>query len=289
MRAASTPTPREVERALKRLTTEQFAQVCSEIGILEVTLPGSTQAARAAELVARTQGHPDFAVLVRTVGRIEPRAWRTAPRAGSISSLIYGVIAFVAILTIGGLVLVLILSGPEPAAQVSPTATPTFAPSRTPVPTFTLTPSPTLEPTHTPTPTLTSKPTRQPTPLVTSPASPTATPSVTPLVSIVYPKVELQRPASNYRAYPSETVEFRWLLRGTTIAPDERFLMLLYSVDGAIVDTYVTADPWRFYVVPPNAEGTFTWTVTVVKINSANDVIGPISPESDAWAVRWQP
>ncbi|MGH2592082.1 MAG: hypothetical protein ACRDGG_01070, partial [Anaerolineae bacterium] len=139
MGAASTPTPKDVERALRRLTADQFAQVCSEIGILEVTLPGSTQADQASALVERTYGHPDFTALVRAINRIDPQAWRAAPVRGTLPSLMAGVGAFAAIIAIGGLVLVLVLSGSEQAAQATPTPTHTPAPTRTPVPTFTYT------------------------------------------------------------------------------------------------------------------------------------------------------
>lgn len=288
MAVASTPTPRDVERALKRLSAEQFTQVCSEIGILEVTLPGSSQAARASALVARTRGGPDFTTLARAISRVEPKAWRPAPRSASLSSFFYGVAAFIIIVLLGGLVLVLVLSGSDQFAPPTATPTPTLAPTRTSVPTFTHTPSPTLLPTKTLTPTLTPTLTREPAAFVPT-LVPTETPTETPAVSIIYPKVELQRPASRARAYPGETVEFRWLLRDVTLGPDERYWMRLRSADGAVVDSYLTADPWRFYPVPPGAVGDFTWTVTVVKVDAANIIVGALSPESDAWSITWPP
>jgi hypothetical protein len=288
MPAAPTPTPKDVERALNRLTADQFAQACSEIGILEVTLPGGTQAARAATLVQRTAGHPDFSALVRAINRIDPKVWSPIPARVAMSSLAYGVLAFAAIFGIGGLILIVILSGPDQAAQVAPTSTPTLAPTRTPVPTLTHTPSPTSIPSETPTPSRTPTSTRDPSAAPTRTLEPTAT--TTPRVSIVYPKIDLQKPASGSGAYPGDTVEFRWLLRSATIASDERYLMRLYFADsGGVADTYVTTDPWRFYQVPPGAIGVFNWTVTVVKVDAANNVIGPISPESDAWSITWQP
>ena len=64
MAGASKPTPKDTVRALNRLTAEQFARVCSEIGYLEVTLPGDTQTAKASALVGKLRGEADFAVLV---------------------------------------------------------------------------------------------------------------------------------------------------------------------------------------------------------------------------------
>ncbi len=288
MASASTPTPKDVARALHRLTADQFARVCSEIGYPEVTLPGSTQAAKATALVERTQGGPDFVVLVRAIHRVEPNAWRSAPVRRTISSFVYGLIAFFGLLIVGGLVLVLVLSGSESAAEATPTPTETLAPTRTPVPTITLTPSPTLEPSATLTPTFTATPTRA-VPATEPPAGPTSTNTATPPppVSIIYPAVEPQRPQSGTLAFAGTTVEFRWILRDFSIASDERYLMRLYAGD-SVVDNYLTSDPWRFYPVPPGANGDFTWTVTVVKVDDEGNVIGPLSPESDPWRISWQ-
>ncbi len=291
MPGAATPTPQDVERALRRLSADQFAQVCSEIGILEVTLPGSTQAARARALVDRTRGAADFAALTRVITRVEPKAWRPIPARAGLSSLAYGAIAFAAIVVLGGLVLVMVLSDSEQAARQTPTPAETLAPTRTSVPTFTHTPSPSPLPsaTLTPTPTATSTRVQAPTTPLRGP-TPTATFTPFPTLTIVYPKVEPQQPRSGYRAYPNETLEFRWVLRGSPIAADERYLMRTYASAGALVDSYLTSDPWRFAVGgPSNAIGTFTWTVTVVKVDAANNVIGPVGLESDPWTITWQP
>jgi hypothetical protein len=290
--AASTPTPQDVERALKRLTADQFTHVCSEIGILELTLAGGTQAARAADLVQRTKGHPDFNVLIRAIHRVNPTVWHAAPPAASISSLAYGIGAFTVVAAIGGLILVLILSGSDQASQATPTATWTPAPTRTPVPTFTHTASPTPIPSDTPEPTATPTPTRDPSVVPTTALPrPTHTPSATasPPVSIIYSKVELQRPQSGGRFYPSDTVEFRWLLREGTLAGNERYWMRVYSAGGALAESFLTADPWRFAVGgPSNVIGEFTWTVTIVRVDAAGNIIGALSPESDAWRIEWR-
>jgi hypothetical protein len=289
MASASTPTPKDVARALHRLTADQFTQVCSEIGYPEVTLPGSTQAAKATALVERTQGGPDFVVLVRAVNRVDPNAWRSAPARRTISSFVYGLIAFFGLLLVGGLVLVLVLSGTESAAEISPTPTETLAPTRTPVPTITHTPSLTLEPSATLTPSLTATPSRAgPATTPTAGSTSTHTPTPPPPVSIIYPAVEPQRPQSGTLALAGATVEFRWILRDFSIAADERYLMRLYAGDN-VVDNYLTSDPWRFYPVPLGAIGDFTWTVTVVKVDDEGHVIGPLSPESDPWKISLQP
>jgi len=288
MASASTPTPKDVARALHRLTADQFTQVCSEIGYPEVTLPGSTQAAKATALVERTQGGPDFVVLVRAINRVDPNAWRSAPVRRPISSYVYALIAFFGLLVVGGLVLVLVLSGTDSAAEAAPTPTETLAPTRTPVPTITHTPSPTLEPSATITPTFTATPTRAaPASVPTAGPTPTDTATPPPPVSIIYPVVEPQRPQSGTLAYPGATVEFRWILRDFSIAADERYLMRLYASDN-VVDNYLTSDPWRFYPVPLGATGDLTWTVTVVKVDEEGNIIGPLSPESDPWKISWQ-
>ena len=291
MPAAPTPTPQEVVRALKRLTADRFSQVCSDIGILEVTLPGYTQVAKAAALVAQTQGRTDFAALVRAINRIDPKVWSAIPTRPSLRPVIYGLGAFGAIVVIGGLVLVLILSGSQ-ASQPTPTPTRTRAPTRTSVPTFTHTPPPTATPTPTSTSVPTPRPTSTPAPVVaTKSAGPRATASVTasPPVAIVYAKVDLQKPVSGYRANPGEEVVFRWFLRGASIAQDERYWMRIRTPDGAVVDNYLTSDPWRYYSVPSGAVGAFTWTATVVKVDAANNIIGAASPESDRWTFAAQP
>ncbi len=118
---------------------------------------------------------------------------------------------------------------------------------------------------------------------------PTPVGAVTPpAVSIVYPMVEPRGPQSGYRAYPGDTVEFRWILGDAPIKSDERYLVRLYA-GSSVVDSYLTPDPWRHYQVPPGATGEFTWTVTVVRVDAAGSVIGALSPESQPWAISWQP
>jgi hypothetical protein len=285
MAGTPAPSPAEVERALKRLTAGQFSQVCSEIGLLEVTLPGASQAAKASALVAMTRGRSDFTALVRAINRVDPKIWRVIPARSSVSSLVYGVIGFVVIAGIGVLVLVVVLSGGEQALQAPPTPTQTLAPTRTSVPTFTHTPTSTPLPTNTPTPTPTEIPTRAPRATALSGPTATLTSTPPPPVSIIYPAAQSQQPRSGYQAYPSETVEFRWLLRGVTLASDERYWMRLYTADGSIADNYLTSDTWRYYAVPSGATGSFTWTVTVVKVDTAGSLIGSLSPEGDPWVL----
>jgi len=285
MAGASKPTPKDTVRALNRLTAEQFARVCSEIGYLEVTLPGDTQTAKASALVGKLRGEADFAVLVRAINRVNPGAWRAVPVRGSLSSAVYGVLAFAVVFGIGGLVMALILSGVQPGAELIPAATATLAPTRTPIPTFTYTPSPTSLPTVTATPTPTATSARRAASAVPAQA-PTAT-STAPPVSIVYGKVEPLKPPGGSRYYAGETVEFRWVLRDASIQADERYWMRLY-LNGAVVDSYFTPDPWRYYAVPDGARGEFAWTVTVVKVDAAGNVIGPLSPESDPVTIVWQ-
>jgi len=285
MAGASKPTPKDTVRALNRLTAEQFARVCSEIGYLEVTLPGDTQTAKASALVGKLRGEADFAVLVRAINRVNPGAWRAVPVRGSLSSAVYGVLAFAVVFGIGGLVMALILSGVQPGAELIPAATATLAPTRTPIPTFTYTPSPTSLPTETATPTPTATSARRAASAVPAQA-PTAT-STAPPVSIVYGKVEPLKPPGGSRYYAGETVEFRWVLRDASIQADERYWMRLY-LNGAVVDSYLTPDPWRYYPVPDGAQGEFAWTVTVVKVDAAGNVIGPLSPESDPVTIVWQ-
>jgi hypothetical protein len=280
MASDSKPTPTDAARALNRLTPEQFARVCSEIGYPEVTLPGSTQTTKASALVGKLRGAADLAVLVRAINRVNPGAWRAVPVRGSLSTAVYGVLAFAVVFGIGGLVVALILSSVEPAAEPIPTATETLAPTRTPIPTFTYTPSPTLLPTETATPTPTATSTRR------AAQAPTATSTVPP-VSIVYREIEPLRPLRGSRFYSGDTVEFRWVLRDAALQADERYWMRLYQ-HGAVVDSYLTSDPWRFYPVPDGAKGEFAWTVTVVKMDSAGNIIGPLSPESDPVTVVWQ-
>jgi hypothetical protein len=285
MAGASKPMLKDTVRALNRLTAEQFARVCSEIGYLEVTLPGNTQTAKASALVGKLRGEAELAALVRAINRVNPGAWRAVPVRGLLSSAVYGVLAFAVVFGIGGLAVALILSSVEPGAGPIPTATETPAPTRTPIPTFTYTPSPTSLPTEIATPTPTATSTRQAAPAATV-QTPTAT-STAPPVSIVYRKVEPLNPPRGSRHYPGATVEFRWVLRDASLQADERYWMRLYQ-NGVVVDSYLTPDSWRYYPVPGGAKGESAWTVTVVKLDSAGNVIGPLSPESDPVIVIWQ-
>lgn len=292
---SSTPTPRNVERALVRLTADQFGFVCAEIGLLEITLPGNNQAQKAAALVQKTQGQPDFVSLVRAINRTNPDAWRARATRRSLSSGVISLIAFVAFLGLGGFVLFSVLSGSEPPPPPTDTATSTLPPTRTPVPTFTVTSSPTPIPSDTPTPTATETSTRAPVvateTVVIDTATPTETPIPAPEVLIFYAQVEPQLPPSGYGANTAETVEFRWLLREGPIAGDERYLMRIYAADdGTLADTFLSSDTWRFAVGGPfNATGDFFWTVSVVRVDEENNVIAFLNEEGGAWNISWQP
>jgi hypothetical protein len=291
MPETSRPAPKDVERALNRLTPEQFAYVCAEIGILEITLPGHNQAQKAAALVARTKGHPDYSSLIRSINRINPQVWRApAVRTNVLSSTVISVAAFVIVLLAGGSVLAAVLNSSEPPPPPTDTPTATLPATRTPIPTSTQTPTITPIPSDTLTPTPTETPTHPPTTPATR--APSATPSATlapaPVLVIKYPPVEVQAPPDGYTAGATETVEFTWILRAGPLAADERYYVRVYNAGGGLVDGYLTSDPWRVSAgAPSGAPGNYRWTVTVVRVDAEGHISLYLTEESGARGINW--
>lgn len=291
MPATTKPMPRDVERALNRLTPEQFAYVCAEIGILEITLPGHNQAQKAAALVARTKGQPDYSALIRSINRINPQAWR-APmvRVNVLSSNMISLLAFIVVLVAGGAVLATVLDNSEPPPPPTDTPTATLPATRTPIPTFTHTPTITPIPSDTFTPTPTETPTDEPTTPVTR--APSATPSDTlvpaPVLVIKYPPVELHSPPDGYTAGATESVEFTWILRDGPLAADERYYVRVYDLSGGLADGYLTSDPWRFSTgAPSGVTGNYHWTVTVVRLDAEGHISLYLTEESGSREINW--
>ncbi len=81
----------------------------------------------------------------------------------------------------------------------------------------------------------------------------------------------------------------RWIVPGLTeLNPDERYRVRL-RLDQQVVYDYLTANNWYDRSGAPNgAPGTYNWSVTIVKVDDAGNVIGVLSPESERWNIIWQ-
>jgi hypothetical protein len=168
----------------------------------------------------------------------------------------------------------------------TPSNTPTRTPTNTPdIPgTLTATWAPTATPTRTPTrtPRATVTGTR-----VTWTSTPTAQPTVS--VRIVYPQVLLNKPASGTSIEPNKTFQMRWIVPGlSALNPDERYRLRVRQDQQVVLD-HITANNWWDWGGAPNgALGTYNWSVAVVKVDDAGNIVGLISPESERWTITWQ-
>ncbi len=81
----------------------------------------------------------------------------------------------------------------------------------------------------------------------------------------------------------------RWIVPGLSeLNPDERYRLRLRQ-DQQVVADRLTANNWYDWSgVPNGTPGTYNWSVMIVKVDEAGNVIGAISPESERWNIIWQ-
>ena len=320
---SETPDLKKLEHTLKAMTPEQFTAVCAELGLVEDLL-GATRDEQIKTLLAMS---PNLGRVARTVRHVWPEAFEPTPvkPKREIKLPIGPVVGFLGLIAIiaAGVWIVngalnanstevvnyRVTSSPVPTQALiiglrtatftpTPTETATRTPTNTPdVPgTLTATYAPSATPTETPTSTTTPTRTRRAT---TTPAAtsdkPSRTPTTTPTASpaaavrVVYPATVLNRPASNTTIEGSKAFQMRWIVPGLTeLNSDERYRVRL-RLDQQVMFDYLTANNWYDRSGAPNgAPGTYNWSVTIVKVDDAGNLIGVLSPESERWNIIWQ-
>ena len=117
----------------------------------------------------------------------------------------------------------------------------------------------------------------------------TPTPQPTPVVRIVYPAAILNRPASGTTVDSTKAFQMRWIVPGLAeLNPDERYRLRLRQDQQVVLDRVTANNWWDWGGAPNGAPGTYNWSVAVVKVDDAGNVVGVISPESERWTITWQ-
>jgi len=101
--------------------------------------------------------------------------------------------------------------------------------------------------------------------------------------------VILNRPASGTIVEAARVFQMRWIVPGLSgLNPDERYRLRIRQ-DQQVVSDRVTANNWWDWGGAPNGTpGAYNWSVAVVKVDEAGEVVGVISPESERWTITWQ-
>ena len=308
---SETPDLTKIEQTLKRMTPEQFSALCAELGLVEDLL-GKTRDEQLKTLLGLSSSSLNH--VARAVRHVWPEAFEPPPAKPrrEFRLPIGPVVGFIGLIAIiaaaiwivssainansAEIVDYRVTSSPIPTQVVLiglRTATFTPTPTRTPTRTPTNTPDipGTLTATYAPTATPTRTPTRTPRATITGTRitrTATNTPAPTAAVRIVYPAVLLNKPASGTIVESSKSFQMRWIVPGLSgLNPDERYRLRLRQ-DQQVVFERVTANNWWDWGGAPNGTpGTHNWSVAVVKVDEAGEVVGVISPESERWTITW--
>jgi len=307
---SETPDLKKIEQALKRMTPEQFGALCAELGQVEDLL-GKARDEQVTTLLGLSSSNLNR--VARAIRHVWPEAFEPPPAKPRREfklpiGPVFGFMGLIAIIAAGiwivssainansgEIVDYRITSSPVPTQAVLiglRTATFTPTPTRTFTPTPTNTPDipGTLTATYAPTATPTRTPTRTPRATITGTrVTRTATPTPAPPVRIVYPAVMLNKPASSTTVDSTKTFQMGWIVPGLVgLNPDERYRLRLRQDQQVVLD-HVTANNWWDWGGAPNGmPGTYNWSVAVVKVDEAGNVVGLISPESERWTITWQ-
>ena len=309
---SDTPDLKKIEQTLRRMTPEQFSAVCAELGLVEDLL-GKTRDEQVKTLLGLSSSNLNH--VIRAVRRVWPEAFEPPPARPRRELKLpigpaAGLIGLIAIIAAGiwivssalnanstEIVDYRVTSSPVPSQAVliglrtatftpTPSNTPTRTPTNTPdIPgTLTATYAPSATPTRTPTRTLRAtitgtRVTRTPTP----------TPQPSPAVRIVYPAALLNRPASGTTLDSALSFQMRWILPGLVeLNPDERYRLRVRQDQQVVLDRVTANNWWDWGGAPDGVPGTYNWSVAVVKVDEAANVVGVISPESERWTITWQ-
>jgi hypothetical protein len=110
----------------------------------------------------------------------------------------------------------------------------------------------------------------------------TSTNTPPPTVRIVYPAVLLNRPASGTTVESAKAFQMRWIVPGlNSLNTDERYRLRLRQDQQVVLDRITANNWWDWGGAPNGVSGTYNWSVVVVKIDEAENIVG-VWPESDA-------
>ena len=309
---SETPDLKKIEQTIRRMTPEQFSALCSELGLVE-NLLGKTRDEQIKTLLGLSSSNLNR--VARAVRHVWPEAFEPPPskiRRGFNLPIgqVVGFVGLIAVIAAGiwivgsaistdsaEIVDYRVTSSPVPTQVVLiGLRTATFTPTPTDTPTRTPTNTPdipgTLTATYAPTATPTRTPTRTPRATITGTRvmwTSTPAPQPTVVVRLVYPAVILNKPASGTTINSTKTFQMSWIVPGLIgLNPDERYRLRIRQDQQVVLDR-ITANNWWDWGGPPNGTaGTYNWSVAVVKVNDAGNVIGVISPESERWTITWQ-
>jgi hypothetical protein len=301
------PENKKIEQAVRKMTDAQFSELCSELGAIESLLGEEPNERR--KTLARSQTTPEnIKHFVRTIRHVWPEAFDepvAAPKREIKIKIdlgpIAGIVALLLIIAAAALMINNAINpnvGPIAEFKTTPLSIPTQAiivalrsptptpvtPSPTPAPTATPDVNATLTATYAPSPTPTATPSRTPRPTSATTATPSAT--ATAAVQIIYPRVQLRKPANNSTITIKPPVQLQWISPGVTeLKPDERYWFRLRQ-NSSVLFASLTSNNW--FDGAPIGPGTFQWSVAIVKVDSSGNVIGLIGPESEIWTLTWQ-
>jgi hypothetical protein len=309
---SETPDLKKIEHTIKRMTPEQFSALCAELGLVEDLL-GRTRDEQVTTLLGLSSSNLNR--VARAVRHVWPQAFEPPPAKPRREfrlpiGPVLGTLALLAIIAAGiwivhsainansaEVVNYRVTASPVPTqAVLIGLRTATFTPTPTETPTRTPTNTPdipgTLTATYAPTATPTRTPTNTPRATITGTRvtwTSTPTPQPTPAVRIVYPAALLSKPASGTTMDSTRVFQMTWIVPGlTALNSDERYRLRVRQ-DQQVALERVTANNWWDWAGAPNGTpGTYNWSVAVVKVDEAGNVVGVISPESERWTITWQ-
>ncbi len=309
---SDTPDLKKIEQNLKRMTPEQFSALCAELGLVEDLL-GKTRDEQIKTLLGLSSSNLNR--VTRAVRHVWPEAFEPPPTKSRREfrlpiGQVVGTLGLIAIIAAGiwivssainanstEIVDYRVTSSPIPTQAVliglrtatfTPTPTRTFTPTPTDTPDIPGTLTATYAPTATPTPT----PTRTPRATITGTRvarTATPTPQPSPVVRVVYPAALLSKPASGTTVDSTKAFQMRWIVPGLVeLNPDERYRLRLRQDQQVILERVTANNWWDWGGAPNGAPGTYNWSVAVVKVDDAGNVVGVISPDSERWTITWQ-
>jgi hypothetical protein len=314
------PDLKQIDRAIRQMTPEQFSALCAELGLVEELL-GKSRDEQTRTLLSLGG---NLNRVARAVRHVWPEAFDPPPvkiKRGIKLPIgpVVGVLALLIIIAVGAwavasalnartadIVDYRVTSSPVPTQAVliglrtaTNTPTPTYTPTRTPtntpdIPgtltaTYAPSPTPSKTPTRTPTPSRTPRPTRTSDGRPTWTPFPTDTPTPSVAVRVVYPAVLLNKPASGTVMDSTRAFQMTWIVPGLTALNDDERYRLRVRQDQQVIMERVTANNWWDWGGSPNGTpGVYNWSVAVVKVDADNNVLGVISPESERWTIEWK-
>jgi hypothetical protein len=101
--------------------------------------------------------------------------------------------------------------------------------------------------------------------------------------------VKLDKPPSNSIEDPNKQFQMGWILPNSSgLISDERFRLRIWLNNRVVFET-LTSNPWYDWFGAPNGQvGAYQWSVSVVRVDDQNKVLGPLSPDSELWNITWQ-